>query len=124
MSPHHEIDPQAPQKEAALFYGLFLRGHSADTLRRGLLLFSRAGRMALALPARDGAEQCGVANPAPVQFRLVSAQRGDDLFSINADAHPRPTPNLTHRGPFIRHPRAQLPDPRAQDTVQARPQPG
>jgi hypothetical protein len=28
-----EIDPQAPQREAALFYGLFLRGHSAETLR-------------------------------------------------------------------------------------------
>jgi len=29
-----EIDPLAPQREAALFYGLFLRGHSADALRR------------------------------------------------------------------------------------------
>lgn len=31
-----EIDPQAPQREAALFYGLFLRGHSADTLRKDI----------------------------------------------------------------------------------------
>lgn len=31
-----EIDPQAPQREAALFYGLFLRGHSAETLRRDI----------------------------------------------------------------------------------------
>jgi hypothetical protein len=36
MMLREEIDPQAPQKEAALFYGLFLRGHSADTLRRDI----------------------------------------------------------------------------------------
>lgn len=29
-------DPLAPQREAALFYGLFLRGHSANTLRRDI----------------------------------------------------------------------------------------
>lgn len=33
---HDEIDPLAPQREAAMFYGLFLRGHSADTLRRDI----------------------------------------------------------------------------------------
>lgn len=31
-----EIDPLAPQREAALFYGLFLRGHPAETLRRDI----------------------------------------------------------------------------------------
>ncbi len=31
-----EFDPQAPQREAALFYGLFLRGHSADALRQDI----------------------------------------------------------------------------------------
>ncbi len=31
-----EIDPLAPQREAAIFYGLFLRGHSADALRRDI----------------------------------------------------------------------------------------
>jgi len=31
-----EFDPLAPQREAALFYGLFLRGHSAETLRRDI----------------------------------------------------------------------------------------
>jgi hypothetical protein len=31
-----EIDPLAPQREAAMFYGLFLRGHSAETLRRDI----------------------------------------------------------------------------------------
>ena len=31
-----EIDPLAPQREAALFYGLFLRGLSAETLRRDI----------------------------------------------------------------------------------------
>jgi len=31
-----ELDPLAPQREAAMFYGLFLRGHSAETLRRDI----------------------------------------------------------------------------------------
>jgi hypothetical protein len=31
-----DVDPQAPQREAALFYGLFLRGHSAEALRRDI----------------------------------------------------------------------------------------
>jgi hypothetical protein len=31
-----EFDPLAPQREAALFYGLFLRGHSAETLRKDI----------------------------------------------------------------------------------------
>jgi hypothetical protein len=36
MAFQEEIDPLAPQREAALFYGLFLRGHSAETLRRDI----------------------------------------------------------------------------------------
>ncbi len=35
-APIEEIDPMAPQREAALFYGLFLRGHSAAALRRDI----------------------------------------------------------------------------------------
>jgi len=31
-----DFDPLAPQREAAIFYGLFLRGHSAETLRRDI----------------------------------------------------------------------------------------
>lgn len=31
-----ELDPSAPQREAAMFYGLFLRGHSAEALRRDI----------------------------------------------------------------------------------------
>jgi hypothetical protein len=31
-----EQDPLAPQREAAMFYGLFLRGHSVDNLRRDI----------------------------------------------------------------------------------------
>jgi hypothetical protein len=34
MTPRDEFDPLAPQREAAMFYGLFLRGHSAEALRR------------------------------------------------------------------------------------------
>jgi hypothetical protein len=31
-----DYDPLAPQKEAAMFYGLFLRGHSLEALRRDI----------------------------------------------------------------------------------------
>jgi len=31
-----ELDPLAPQREAAMFYGLFLRGHSAEALRKDI----------------------------------------------------------------------------------------
>jgi transposase-like protein len=30
------FDPAAPMKEAAMFYGLFLRGHSVEALRRDI----------------------------------------------------------------------------------------
>lgn len=33
-----DSDPLAPQREAAMFYGLFLRGHSADDIRRDIEL--------------------------------------------------------------------------------------
>lgn len=36
MVSREELDPLAPQREAAIFYGLFLRGHSADVLRRDI----------------------------------------------------------------------------------------
>jgi hypothetical protein len=36
MMVREEFDPLAPQREAAIFYGLFLRGHSAETLRRDI----------------------------------------------------------------------------------------
>jgi hypothetical protein len=32
----NDFDPAAPQKEAAMFYGLFLRGHSVDALRKDI----------------------------------------------------------------------------------------
>jgi len=31
-----ELDPLAPQREAAFFYGLFLRGHSVERLRQDI----------------------------------------------------------------------------------------
>lgn len=31
-----DFDPSAPMKEAAMFYGLFLRGHSAEALRKDI----------------------------------------------------------------------------------------
>jgi hypothetical protein len=31
-----DFDPAAPMKEAAMFYGLFLRGQSPDTLRKDI----------------------------------------------------------------------------------------
>ena len=36
MTPMDDFDPQAPQREAAFFYGLFLRGHSLDALRQDI----------------------------------------------------------------------------------------
>jgi hypothetical protein len=36
MPAKDEFDPFAPQKEAAMFYGLFLRGHSAELLRKDI----------------------------------------------------------------------------------------
>ncbi len=36
MVGREDLDPLAPQREAAIFYGLFLRGHSADDLRRDI----------------------------------------------------------------------------------------
>ncbi|HZQ52852.1 MAG TPA: hypothetical protein VFB14_11685 [Bryobacteraceae bacterium] len=36
MNGREELDPLAPQREAAMFYGLFLRGHSPDALRRDI----------------------------------------------------------------------------------------
>ncbi len=36
MPAKDEFDPFAPQREAAMFYGLFLRGHSADLLRKDI----------------------------------------------------------------------------------------
>ena len=36
MMQRDDLDPLAPQREAAIFYGLFLRGHSADALRRDI----------------------------------------------------------------------------------------
>jgi len=36
MMARDEFDPLAPQREAAFFYGLFLRGHDVDTLRQDI----------------------------------------------------------------------------------------
>ena len=36
MTARDEQDPLAPQREAAFFYGLFLRGHSVETLRQDI----------------------------------------------------------------------------------------
>ncbi len=35
-STRDDFDPMAPHREAALFYGLFLRGHSAEALRKDI----------------------------------------------------------------------------------------
>lgn len=36
MVARDDFDPLAPQREAAFFYGLYLRGHSADSLRQDI----------------------------------------------------------------------------------------
>jgi hypothetical protein len=36
MMQREEVELATPQREAAMFYGLFLRGHSLETLRRDI----------------------------------------------------------------------------------------
>ena len=36
MTVRDEFDPLAPQREAAFFYGLFLRGHPVESLRQDI----------------------------------------------------------------------------------------
>jgi hypothetical protein len=36
MMAREDFDPLAPQREAAFFYGLFLRGHSIEALRQDI----------------------------------------------------------------------------------------
>jgi hypothetical protein len=36
MTPMDELDPLAPQREAAFFYGLFLRGYPVEALRQDI----------------------------------------------------------------------------------------
>jgi hypothetical protein len=36
MTARDDTDPLAPQREAAFFYGLFLRGHDVETLRQDI----------------------------------------------------------------------------------------
>ncbi len=36
MTARDDSDPLAPQREAAFFYGLFLRGHDVETLRQDI----------------------------------------------------------------------------------------
>jgi hypothetical protein len=36
MTARDEFDPWAPRREAAFFYGLFLRGHDVETLRQDI----------------------------------------------------------------------------------------
>lgn len=50
-----EFDPQAPQREAAMFYGLFLRGHSADSLRRDIDIPRELVEKYLKTPAHEEA---------------------------------------------------------------------
>ena len=56
MNGLEDFDPLAPQREAAIFYGLFLRGHSADDLRRDIDV------------------------PRPVLARWLQPQRYEDSF--------------------------------------------
>ena len=36
MTARDDFDPLAPQREAAFFYGLFLRGHDVENLRQDI----------------------------------------------------------------------------------------
>lgn len=51
---HEEHDPLAVQREAAMFYGLFLRGHSPEKLRRDIEIPAATFRKWLTNPHYDG----------------------------------------------------------------------
>ncbi len=38
MPLNDDFDPMATRREAAMFYGLFLRGHSADDIRKDIAI--------------------------------------------------------------------------------------
>lgn len=50
----NDFDPIAVQKEAAMFYGLFLRGHSAEKLRRDIEIPREVLEKWMSRPSYDG----------------------------------------------------------------------
>ena len=52
---HEESDLAFPQREAAFFDGLFLRGHSADELRRDIKFRPPSSRNGIATPSTSRA---------------------------------------------------------------------
>lgn len=50
-----DFDPIVIQREAAMFYGLFLRGHSADELRRDIAIPRETFEKWISHPHYDGA---------------------------------------------------------------------
>ncbi len=50
-----DYDPIVIQREAAMFYGLFLRGHSAEQLRRDIAIPRETFEKWLSHPHYDGA---------------------------------------------------------------------
>ena len=55
MAAGYQCEADAPQREAALFYGLFLRGHSVEVLRRDIDVPASLARKWLRSPLFDGA---------------------------------------------------------------------
>ena len=51
---HEELDPLAVQREAAMFYGLFLRGHSPEKLRQDIEIPASTFKKWLSHPHYDG----------------------------------------------------------------------
>lgn len=54
IHPQDEFDPMAVQREAAMFYGLFLRGHTPEELRRDILIPKIMMQKWLSNPGYDG----------------------------------------------------------------------
>jgi hypothetical protein len=52
---HDDFDPLASQREAAMFYGLFLRGHSVEALRRDIDVPRGLAEKWLSAPRYDNA---------------------------------------------------------------------
>ncbi|MBN9663182.1 MAG: hypothetical protein QM757_34200 [Paludibaculum sp.] len=51
---YEDLDPLAVQREAAMFYGLFLRGHSPEQLRRDIEIPKSTFEKWLSHPHYDG----------------------------------------------------------------------
>jgi len=83
-----EMDPHAPQKEAAVFYGLFLRGHSAETLRRDIDIPRKLFEKWATAPHYDGSFRERLRRVYYYRKQVLAIF--DELVHYDRRNHPRP----------------------------------